>query len=281
MIRTSGQDMVRSILANALALGMLLSGPSLALADGRYVVRPGDTLSAIALKFGVSLGTLAEANGIYDWDYIEAGRELVIPQRQDVHRYTVKTGDYLMGIASSFGIHLSELLRYNPQVVDADVIYPGQVLLIPVHSGGGYAPASGSDFVRQTIDQYAAAYGIDPQLVEALAWQESGWQQHVVSPAGAVGVMQIMPDTGHWLASDVLGRPLDVHGSVTDNVLAGVAYLRWLLDRTGDISQALAGYYQGLGSLHRYGPFEDTRAFVHNVMAIYNILLLTGRPPGP
>lgn len=222
---------------------------------------------------------VARANGIVDLDYIQAGSQMLIPESRRGVSYSVQPGDTLTGVAARFGVSLSEVISYNPQVDDPDLIYPGQVLLIPVRALGGQAPLAANQPVRELIGQHAAKFGVDPQLVEALAWQESGWQQHVISSAGAIGVMQVMPETARWLASDVIGQPLDVAASASDNVLAGVAYLRWLLDRTGDVGQALAGYYQGLESVRKYGPFQETRRFVDNVLAIYRVLLVTGMPP--
>ena len=76
--------------------------------------------------------------------------------------------------------------------------------------------------------------------MKALAYRESGWQQHVVSPTGAVGVMQIQPSTAYWLERDVFGYDLNIETSAYDNIKAGVRYLRILLDLTGDIDQAVA-----------------------------------------
>lgn len=115
------------------------------------------------------------------------------------------------------------------------------------------------------IRRVAAQQGVEPALALAVAWQESGFQQHVVSPAGAVGVMQVMPGTGAWLARDVLHRPLNL-ANLEDNVLAGVALLR-LLSRTVPVQTAVAAYYQGLGSVRAHGMYADTRRYVAAVFA--------------
>src|SRR5207249_9733070 len=63
---------------------------------------------------------------------------------------------------------------------------------------------------EKMIDQLAGEQGLDPGMVKALAWLESGWRQHAVSPAGAIGFMQLMPTTAQWLEQSVIGT--DLHG---------------------------------------------------------------------
>jgi soluble lytic murein transglycosylase-like protein len=96
----------------------------------------------------------------------------------------------------------------------------------------------------------------------AIAWQESGWQQHVRSSAGAFGTMQVMPKTGRWI-SVLVGRRLHLH-RLHDNVLAGVVLYK-LLRREHSVRGALAGYYQGLGSVHAHGMYKSTKRYIRNV----------------
>jgi len=117
------------------------------------------------------------------------------------------------------------------------------------------------------ITAASSRHGVDPALARAVAWQESGWNQGVVSEAGAVGVMQLLPTTARWLGEDVLGRAIDP-GSASDNIDGGVAFLAWLLRRTGHAPTAVAAYYQGLDSVRRRGLYDDTRDYVRNVMAL-------------
>jgi soluble lytic murein transglycosylase-like protein len=118
------------------------------------------------------------------------------------------------------------------------------------------------------IQQVARLYGVSPSLAAAIAWQESGFNNGMVSGANARGVMQVMPGTWDWVQQNLARRRLDPD-SATDNVHAGVLYLRQLLDETGgDENQAIAGYYQGLGSLRSRGEFDDTKRYVANVQAL-------------
>jgi len=116
--------------------------------------------------------------------------------------------------------------------------------------------------IRRTAHQL----GLDPALALAVAQQESGFQQSVVSGAGALGVMQVLPSTGRWLSREVVGRPLDLTRT-RDNIIAGVALLR-LLTRAAPVPQAVAGYYQGLSSVRRNGMYPQTRQYVRSVLAL-------------
>ncbi len=271
--------MRRCLYACLLATGVVLALVSPIEAETTYLVQPGDTLSGIADRFGLTVEELARANAISNWDLIFWGTELRIPERTRSLGYVVKPGDTLGAIAGVFGVNVADLVRENPDISDPNLIYPGQLIRVPARGGGGDVAVAPRGSVRGLIADHAARYGLDRHLVEALAWQESGWQQNVVSAAGASGVMQIMPYTAQWLSSDVLGVPLDVVGSVSDNVMAGTAYLKWLLERTSSVEMAIAAYYQGLASVQERGLLPDTRQFVANVMAIYQYILRFGEPP--
>jgi soluble lytic murein transglycosylase-like protein len=119
-----------------------------------------------------------------------------------------------------------------------------------------------------TIQSIAAQYGVPGSLAAALAWQESGFNNNMVSGANARGVMQVMPGTWNWIQQNLAQRQLDPN-SATDNIHAGVMYLGRLLRETGgDQASAIAGYYQGLGSVRSRGMFDDTKRYVANVQAL-------------
>ena len=118
------------------------------------------------------------------------------------------------------------------------------------------------------MQSVAAEYGVSPSLAAAIAWQESGFNNAMVSSANARGVMQVMPGTWDYVQQNLAQRQLDPN-SATDNVHAGVIYLRRLLDETGgDEGTAIAGYYQGLGSVRERGLYDDTSRYVENVQAL-------------
>jgi LysM repeat protein len=246
-------------------------------AGGGYVVRPGDTLGAIAARHGTSVAALARANGIADPALIRVGRRLTVPAGTAAPSsggssgttgggsYAVRPGDTLAGIASRYGTDAAALAALNG-IADPDVLSVGRVLRVPgalPSSGGGGA---GADQVAALLGHHAARYGVDPSLARAIAWQESRWNQSARSHAGAIGVMQLMPVTARWLGSDVIGRPLDPH-RLEDNIEGGVAYLRWLANRSTGERQTIGAYYQGLQSLADIGPYDDTKDYVRSVLA--------------
>lgn len=90
-----------------------------------YIVRPGDTLSGISKKFGISVPVLANINDIADWNYIYVGQVLIVPKL-----YTVKPGDTLNDIAQLLGVDASLLAAEN-NLADINELYSGQQLIIP------------------------------------------------------------------------------------------------------------------------------------------------------
>jgi soluble lytic murein transglycosylase-like protein len=117
------------------------------------------------------------------------------------------------------------------------------------------------------IGTVASGHGVSPSLAAAVAWQESGFQNGVISSANARGVMQILPGTWDWIVQQS-GVQLDPN-SATDNVQAGVMYLGQLLrDSSGDEATAVASYYQGASSVRRIGMLPETQRYVANVMAL-------------
>ncbi|HZK99719.1 MAG TPA: lytic transglycosylase domain-containing protein [Caulobacteraceae bacterium] len=115
---------------------------------------------------------------------------------------------------------------------------------------------------RRVIGEAAKAAELSPALVAAVAWRESRMTPGVVSRAGAIGEMQLMPATARQLGVD----PHDTR----QNYGGGAAYLRVLLNRyDGDLIRTLAAYNAGPGAVDRYGgvpPFRETRAYVTAIM---------------
>lgn len=115
------------------------------------------------------------------------------------------------------------------------------------------------------IQEIAARYHMDPQLVKLVIEVESGFNPRAVSPMNAKGLMQIMPETA---ASLNLADPFDPYS----NIEAGVKYLRLQLDRFGCLEFALAAYNAGPGAVEKYGgipPYEETQSYVNTILGRY------------
>jgi soluble lytic murein transglycosylase-like protein len=118
------------------------------------------------------------------------------------------------------------------------------------------------------IAAVATRNGVPASLAAAIAWQESGFNNAMVSSANARGVMQVMPGTWDWVQANLARRPLDPSSPI-DNVGAGVLYLGRLLQESGgDPALAAASYYQGAASVRRIGMLPETRRYVDNVLAL-------------
>jgi soluble lytic murein transglycosylase-like protein len=117
------------------------------------------------------------------------------------------------------------------------------------------------------INSACGKHGVDPSLVHAIVKVESDFNPYAVSRKGAMGLMQLMPET----ASSMKVRN---SFSPDENIEGGVKYLRYLLDRyEGNISLALAAYNSGETAVKKWGtipPFKETQEYVRKIMQIYN-----------
>jgi soluble lytic murein transglycosylase-like protein len=243
--------------------------------SAHYTVEDGDTLSEIAKRNGTTVAAIAEANGLEAPYLLLPGQELQLPGAASGAtpagggvRHAVARGETLSGIALRYRVQAADIAAAN-DLGDGSLIREGQRLIIP---GGALATAAAArasrDEVRALIERTAGQYGWNPAFVKAIAWQESGWNNQAVSSVGAVGIMQVMPETGRFVSKYLVGRHLDL-SDPADNVLAGVAYLEYLHDLTGgDARMILGGYYQGLRSIAENGIYEETVRYADNVLAL-------------
>lgn len=128
-------------------------------------------------------------------------------------------------------------------------------------TGDGAVPAD----LQPLIGQAASANGLDPALVAAVTRAESGFRVDAGSPAGAQGLMQLMPSTAAGLGVT------DIHDAA-QNLGAGSRYLKQQIERFGDLRLALAAYNAGPGAVSRYGgvpPYAETQAYVDKVLGYY------------
>jgi N-acetylmuramoyl-L-alanine amidase len=213
-----------------------------------YTVRSGDNLTLIASRHHVSVRTLIVRNKLPRNGLVTIGRKLAIPTRVAVGatRTTRRSTP-----AYNAGVRIPNSVRRS---VGAHRAY------LATHRQPTKAQ------VRRLVYKTAREYHVDPSLALAVAFHESGFQQKVVSPVDAIGVMQVLPSTGRVLGRQH-GRSLNLL-KAQDNITAGVLLLRQLVSSTGSAEKALAGYYQGLGSVAARGLLPQTHAYIRNVSAL-------------
>ncbi len=271
----------RSVAAAVLAVCCTLATAGSVAGAGPHEVKAGDTLWGIAQLYHVTVDELVKLNGIPNPQLILPGQLIKLPGGDSSEtspattprtelEYIVQGGDTLSGIAVRFDMSVDELRDAN-QISDVDLILPGQRLKVRVPAAApGETPRHPPDDpeLEAMIDEVASGYGLDPGLVKAIAWTESGWQQGLVSPAGAVGMMQLTPVTVTWMEQEVLREDLNEELSIYDNVRIGARFLRILLDAIGDEDRAIAAYYQGYGVTTSGVLYEETKRYVEIVHAV-------------
>jgi len=116
--------------------------------------------------------------------------------------------------------------------------------------------------LENIFQEVSAEYGVNVNLLKAVAQAESGMDPNATSWCGAMGIMQLMPTTAE---SYGVTDPYDARQSIT----GGAKLLSWLLDDyNGNVSLALAGYNAGCGSVQKYGgvpPFDETVNYIHKI----------------
>jgi soluble lytic murein transglycosylase-like protein len=175
----------------------------------------------------------------------------------------VRVGDTAHGDRQEGGTIIAAIASLN-HVDPAKPILIGQRLRIPSQTAG-LAPTQGG--VRARLDAWSGTLGVDPHLVRALAWMESGFQTRIVSSAGARGVLQTLPTTREYVET-VLARRRIPH-TVDGDIELGILYLRHLLQVfKGNESLALAGWYQGERAVREHGVYNVSKPVVANVLAL-------------
>jgi len=276
--------------AALVATAAILAGAQQAAA---YQVQAGDTLWSIAQRTGVPVDRIAQDNGIGDRDRILAGQQLAIgggaaaapaaPAPTAGRTYTVRPHDTLWSIARRTGVDVGALARRN-HLDDPDQLPAGRVLQLddPPPAAAGPAPvlvsapgpapqAVRGAAARQLLLAAAQEFGVDRDLVLALSLWESGHNQSMVSVDGAIGLMQVMPQTAGWAGPALLGRPADIL-QASDNARLGTALLRRYLQEFSDPKLALAAYYQGERGTRDHGVYPTSRRYVDGIWSLRNLL---------
>jgi LysM repeat protein len=256
-----------------------------------HTVEPGDSLTYIANLYSVAIDELVQLNHIANPDLIFSGQPLEIPGGVDSssssstdtgQTYTIQAGDTLSVIASNYGVSIDDLAQANG-IDDPSFIVEGETLVIPgpppaapppdavpyVPPPLQFPPMPYDPEIEGIIEEMAAAYGVDPNLVKAVATIESGWNETAVSYTDARGVMQIMPGTAQYLEDEVFGYDLNYDTSAYDNIKMGTKYLSLLLDYNhGDEHLAVASYYQGLAPTQAGVFYPDTTDYVNMIFRV-------------
>ena len=135
-----------------------------------------------------------------------------------------------------------------------------------LNSANNVTHPAGTVTYADLFNEAATTYGVDVNLLTAIAKQESNFKADAVSSAGAIGIMQLMPATAESLG---VSNPYDAR----ENIMGGAKYIRQMLDRyDGDVTLALAAYNAGSGNVAKYGgvpPFTETQNYVAKVTANY------------
>lgn len=200
-----------------------------------YTVRWGDTLSNIAWRYHTTYWTLARVNNIPNVNLIFVNQQLCIPVRQSS---STRGGWAPSGIVSNGSVRW-----YDYSALDW----------------------STRSQVQSLLHRAAADFGLPANLLLAIAWEESGWYQHVIAWDGGIGVMQIMPYTAVSINNGTGIRRDPYH--LWDNIMMGAQYLRWLWNGFhGNLYELISGYNEGGWNVIHRGIFNWR--YVNNVLSL-------------
>lgn len=215
-----------------------------------HSVQAGETLFAIALRFGVKPDALAAGNALTNPNLIRVGQRLTIP-----------------------GAPAPEAPAPTTTLPPAPPVPPSPVPTTTVPTSTvptNPAPSTSATPLKDAFRNWSSSYGVPQDLLEALLWKESNWQPSVTGPGGHLGIGQLSPDTVDFVEERLLGLELDPL-SLSDGVQMAARYLRYLIDRTHSEREALAAWNQGLHGLLENGMNESAAAFADSVLEIRRI----------
>ena len=270
-------------------------------------VAPGDTLTSVAARYHTTVAALAQANGIADPNRIVIGRVLQVPTAPGAGvgatptsasipvgagtaiTVVVRSGDTLTSVAARYHTTVAALVKAN-NIANPNFVMIGTRLqvpsgLAPLPSGSPPANAVTATLLahpdrlalRTAFIRAAAASGLAPNLLEAMCWWESGWQNQATSSTGAMGVCQLEPSTVGYVRAKLLHNTALDPRVGGDNIAMAAAYLHDLVGRSGGVvPTALAGYYQGLPQVQRSGMLPSTQAYVKGILGYAAIFPSTG-----
>ena len=235
-------------------------------------VQHGDTLSAIAVRFGVPLGKLLSANPqILNPDVIYPGDRVSLPA---ANGHTVRSGDTLSGIAAGYGVSLGQVLAANPQVTNPDMIYPGDRITIPGgHGGGGNTgdtgrpggdvtdgtgPVTGPDSVSRPAPA-GDADGVTPTQLQQIVPQLGASRAEAVAPHLNAAMAEAGIDTPQRQAMFIAQLAHESGGfHYMEEIASGAAY-----EGRADLGNTQAGdgvRFKGRGYIQVTGRHNYTEA---------------------
>jgi len=223
--------------------------------SGSYTIKSGDTLSGIAARHGVKLSAILSANRLTMSSVIYPGHKLAIP---GAGTGTIKPASS-QPAAPVAPLVPSTFLGFSYPKAVVSSANQNKALL-------NASPVPTREQMKQIVADTARRMGVSPSLAMAFAYQESGFNHRSVSPANAIGTMQVIPSSGGW-ASELVGRKLNLLDPY-DNATAGIAIIRQLVATSKNLDYAIAGYYQGQYSVSTKGMYEDTKAYVASIKAL-------------
>lgn len=226
------------------------AAPKPAAGSKTYTVRAGDTLSGIASKHGVRLSAIFKANNFNGSTIIYPGQKIKLNGTTTAAKSAPKAAAQDNSLVSNKFLHYT----YDAQTHTNANVSKRTLLSRQVPS-----PAQ----MRQIVADTAARHGVDPALALAHAQVESGFDARAVSPANAIGTMQVLPSTAKWMG-DRVGRQLDPLDPY-DNVTAGVLFIKYLQSNAKNRDEGIAAYYQGLAGVQNNGMYPDTKDYVRKV----------------
>jgi soluble lytic murein transglycosylase-like protein len=163
---------------------------------------------------------------------------------------------------------LAAAMSSAPMTRPVIALLPPKILKPKVDVSAEFTAVPAHEAYDTLIDEAAAAYDMDPNLIHAVMQAESAFHPFAVSRAGAEGLMQLMPDL-----SDEMGV-VDAFDP-RENIMGGVRYLKRLLDYyEGDLELTLASYNAGPGNVERYGgvpPFPETLNYIKTIKEILRV----------
>jgi LysM repeat protein len=279
--------------------------PSSTPASVVHVVKPDETLWGISIQYGTTIAAIVEANGIENPSFIRAGQALTIPAASGPpaaapkpapaaplaptapaaaapREHVVQAGETLWVIADRYATTVEAIADANG-IANASFIRTGQRLVIPgttapvAAAGSVTNPSMPPDMAaivaqrtanRDLLLAAAREFEVPGPFVLAVSWQESGWQPGVVSYAGAVGLMQLMPSTADWVAGSMLGEAAAI-SDARWNARAGARLLAYYLAYyDGNKTKTLAAYFQGMTSVDQIGVLQSTLPYINSILAL-------------